>query len=65
MPATRNDDATNGHSVGRDPGYMRCEMVLCIDTGPAYELKWCPLPSNDPLQVGYHNLTNDSTADIG
>ena len=26
---------------------MRCEMVLCVDSGPAYELKWCPLPSND------------------
>ncbi|KAA1469302.1 hypothetical protein DENSPDRAFT_816148 [Dentipellis sp. KUC8613] len=32
-----------------DRGAMRCEMVLCIDSGPAYELKWCPLPSNDPL----------------
>ncbi|KAI0665265.1 hypothetical protein C8Q70DRAFT_903986 [Cubamyces menziesii] len=28
-------------------GEMRCEMVLCIDSGPAFELKWCPLPSND------------------
>ncbi|KAI0277541.1 hypothetical protein BGY98DRAFT_979460 [Russula aff. rugulosa BPL654] len=28
---------------------MRCEMVLCIDSGPALELKWCPLPSHDPL----------------
>ncbi|PCH37809.1 hypothetical protein WOLCODRAFT_95877 [Wolfiporia cocos MD-104 SS10] len=33
-----------------DLGEMRCEMVLCIDSGPAYELKWCPLPSNDPAQ---------------
>lgn len=24
---------------------MRCDMVICIDSGPAYELKWCPLPS--------------------
>ena len=28
-------------------GRMECEMVLCIDTGPAYDLKWCPLPSHD------------------
>ena len=34
-----------------DSGEMRCEMVLCIDSGPAFELKWCPLPSNDSTQV--------------
>ncbi|KAH9079690.1 hypothetical protein EDB83DRAFT_2514204 [Lactarius deliciosus] len=38
--AERSDD---------DKGEMRCEMVLCIDSGPAFELKWCPLPSHDPL----------------
>lgn len=32
-----------------DRGEMRCEMVLCIDSGPALELKWCPLPSHDPV----------------
>ncbi|KDR69360.1 hypothetical protein GALMADRAFT_256215 [Galerina marginata CBS 339.88] len=34
---------------GADPdrGEMKCEMVLCLDIGPAYELKWCPLPSHD------------------
>ncbi|KAH9001013.1 hypothetical protein EDB92DRAFT_1811948 [Lactarius akahatsu] len=32
-----------------DKGEMRCEMVLCIDSGPAFELKWCPLPSHDPV----------------
>lgn len=30
-----------------DNGEMKCEMVLCLDGGPAYELKWCPLPSHD------------------
>ncbi|KAI9511105.1 hypothetical protein F5148DRAFT_1298112 [Russula earlei] len=34
---------------GDDKGEMRCEMVLCIESGPALELKWCPLPSHDPL----------------
>ncbi|KAI0315239.1 hypothetical protein OF83DRAFT_1164870 [Amylostereum chailletii] len=32
-----------------DEGILRCEMVICIDNGPAFELKWCPLPSHDPL----------------
>jgi len=27
---------------------MNCEMVLCVDSGPAQALQWCPLPSNDP-----------------
>ena len=30
-----------------DNGEMKCEMVLCLDGGPAYKLKWCPLPSHD------------------
>ncbi|KAI0929118.1 hypothetical protein AcW1_006148 [Taiwanofungus camphoratus] len=33
-----------------DCGEMACEMVLCIDSGAAFELKWCPLPSNDTHQ---------------
>ncbi|KAF7986658.1 hypothetical protein HWV62_26496 [Athelia sp. TMB] len=34
---------------GEDRGQMQCALVLCIDVGPAYELKWCPLPSHDKL----------------
>lgn len=30
-----------------DNGSMKCELVLCIDLGPAQEIKWCPLPSHD------------------
>ena len=33
-----------------DKGEMRCEMVMCIDSGPALELKWCPLPSHDSVR---------------
>ena len=33
-----------------DKGEMRCEMVLCVDSGPALELKWCPLPSHDSVR---------------
>ncbi|TEB18204.1 hypothetical protein FA13DRAFT_1804002 [Coprinellus micaceus] len=31
----------------RDAGQMKCEMVLCLNNGPAVDLKWCPLPSHD------------------
>lgn len=34
-----------------DRGVMRCEMVLCVDCGPAYTLKWCPLPSHDKVSI--------------
>ncbi|THU84354.1 hypothetical protein K435DRAFT_733265 [Dendrothele bispora CBS 962.96] len=50
---TSNADSSN--SSGRkakdaaDPGEMKCEMIVCIDSGPAQELRWCPLPSNSSL----------------
>ena len=43
---------SNTSSGNRGPGFMRCELVLCIDYGPAFELKWCPLPSHDDFEVG-------------
>ncbi|KAF8075956.1 hypothetical protein FPV67DRAFT_1558547 [Lyophyllum atratum] len=30
-----------------DRGEVKCELVLCLEGGPAHELKWCPLPSHD------------------
>ncbi|KAI0063453.1 hypothetical protein BV25DRAFT_1915354 [Artomyces pyxidatus] len=42
-----------GSTSSQDTGVMRCEMVVCIDSGPAYELKWCPLPSHDSLENPY------------
>ncbi|KAI0823602.1 hypothetical protein BC628DRAFT_1490013 [Trametes gibbosa] len=39
-------------STQGDAGKMRCEMVLCIESGPAFEVKWCPLPSNDSTEKG-------------
>ncbi|KAG8902242.1 hypothetical protein FRB99_004700, partial [Tulasnella sp. 403] len=36
-----------GERLKDDPGTMTCEMVLGIDSGPAYMIKWCPLPSHD------------------
>ncbi|KAI0373079.1 hypothetical protein BV20DRAFT_990682 [Pilatotrama ljubarskyi] len=38
---------TSANPVSEDGSEMRCEMVLCIESGPAFEVKWCPLPSND------------------
>ncbi|KAI0807842.1 WD40-repeat-containing domain protein [Fomes fomentarius] len=43
-----HEDVMKIDECGEDVGDMRCEMVMCVDSGPAYELKWCPLPSNDP-----------------
>ncbi|PBK78708.1 hypothetical protein ARMSODRAFT_1031068, partial [Armillaria solidipes] len=31
------------------PKGLSCELVVCIDSGPAYELKQCPLPLHDPI----------------
>ncbi|KAG2355859.1 hypothetical protein BDR07DRAFT_1492612 [Suillus spraguei] len=38
-------------------GEVKCEMVLCFESGPAFEIKWCPLPSHDQwneVHVGEH-----------
>ncbi|KAG6878987.1 hypothetical protein C0992_006045 [Termitomyces sp. T32_za158] len=45
--------ATERGSKGKEPdlGEMKCEMVLCVEGGPAHELKWCPLPSHDDFSV--------------
>ena len=32
---------------GPDMGLMKCELVLCLDSGAAQEVRWCPLPSHD------------------
>ncbi|CDO73671.1 hypothetical protein BN946_scf185014.g141 [Trametes cinnabarina] len=47
-----DDSVTQGGdlAVAERAGEMQCEMVLCINSGPAFELKWCPLPSNDPVR---------------
>ena len=33
-----------------DRGEMKCVMVLCLDGGPAHDLRWCPLPSHDRVR---------------
>ena len=32
-----------------DPAEIRCEMVLCLEGGPAQDIKWCPLPAHDQV----------------
>ncbi|EJD05772.1 uncharacterized protein FOMMEDRAFT_104009 [Fomitiporia mediterranea MF3/22] len=47
----RSDSSSemNGQSSEADDdfGQTKCELVLCLDCGPAHEIKWCPLPSHD------------------
>ncbi|KAL0581909.1 hypothetical protein V5O48_000139 [Marasmius crinis-equi] len=35
-----------------DIGKMRCEMVLCLESGPAHSLKWIPLPTHSSFAEG-------------
>lgn len=30
---------------------VNCEMMVCIESGPAHDLKWCPLPSHEPVSL--------------
>lgn len=38
----------------RGPASIKCEMVLCLDGGPAQDVRWCPLPAHD--RVGSYVL---------
>ncbi|KAG8217927.1 hypothetical protein J3R82DRAFT_6093 [Butyriboletus roseoflavus] len=46
-PRTRGENAMDEDRPRCDPAEIRCEMVLCLDSGPAQEIKWCPLPTHD------------------
>ncbi|KAG6911400.1 hypothetical protein DXG01_016497 [Tephrocybe rancida] len=46
-PTPPSNSAPKAKGKEVDRGEMKCEMVLCIESGPAHELKWCPLPSHD------------------
>ena len=52
------DDAESDADSSDGPGEMCCEMVLCVDSGPALELKWCPLPCNDNFGVRLQRITH-------
>lgn len=34
----------------------RCEVLLCIESGHTNELKWCPLPSHDPVSCAFQQI---------
>lgn len=38
----------------------RCEALLCIESGHANELKWCPLPSHDSVSCTFPQNTGFS-----
>jgi transcription factor C subunit 6 len=38
----------------------RCEALLCIESGHTNELKWCPLPSHDPVSWVFPRNTSFS-----
>ncbi|KIY46871.1 hypothetical protein FISHEDRAFT_46417 [Fistulina hepatica ATCC 64428] len=33
---------------------VACEIVICMDSGPAFDLKWCPLPTHDSISDASH-----------
>jgi len=45
--------SSKGGNKADDPGEMKCELIICIDGGPAHDLKWCPLPSHDKVNTYY------------
>jgi transcription factor C subunit 6 len=51
LEPTRRTDAMDDDQD--DYGVMKCAMVLCLEGGPAHDLKWCPLPSHDPVRSIY------------
>jgi len=50
---TREDTGNLDPSTRQTEGRMSCEMVICHDSGPVHDLRWCPLPSHDSVRT--HN----------
>ncbi|KAI6007138.1 hypothetical protein EDD15DRAFT_2395168 [Pisolithus albus] len=48
LPGDNVGELDDSSEKGHEPGEMRCEMVLCLNVGPAQDIKWCPLPAHDP-----------------
>ncbi|KAI0747289.1 hypothetical protein BC629DRAFT_1299009 [Irpex lacteus] len=45
-------------SISAQSGSVKCVLVLCVDVGPAHEIRWCPLPSHDPLKGSSNSQTS-------
>ena len=48
-PRAQDDDNEMAEDRPRSEAEVRCEMVLCLESGPAQEIKWCPLPAHDQV----------------
>jgi hypothetical protein len=47
-----NDAQAQGQAqTGDDAPELQCLMVICHDSGPAHEIKWCPLPCDDDVSA--------------
>lgn len=54
LQSKRGNASQADHSL---VGEIKCEMVICLESGPAFEIKWCPLPSHDQwdeVRMGEH-----------
>ncbi|KAF8550445.1 hypothetical protein OG21DRAFT_1446590 [Imleria badia] len=50
-PRAQDENAMDEDSPRSEPAEVRCEMVLCLESGPAQEIKWCPLPAHDQVRA--------------
>jgi transcription factor C subunit 6 len=39
----------NAVGIATEPNRMRCELVLCVEGGPALEIKWMPMGAWDAV----------------
>ncbi|CAL1705390.1 unnamed protein product [Somion occarium] len=53
LSPSRPENASAVDDTQEQPGMMQCEMIVCIEAGSAFELKWCPLPSHDNLSAPF------------
>lgn len=57
--SARAKESRSGNSIGAHQAteaFGNCELMICIDCGPATDLKWCPLPSHDPVYLSSNKL---------
>ncbi|KAH7889341.1 hypothetical protein F5I97DRAFT_1993652 [Phlebopus sp. FC_14] len=49
-PRERDPNAMEEDEPSQEGAETKCEMVLCLEGGPAQEIKWCLLPAHDPWE---------------
>ncbi|KAF8495375.1 hypothetical protein JB92DRAFT_2993071 [Gautieria morchelliformis] len=60
-----SDHESMDTDLDEDPGSMKCELIICIDCGPAHDLKWCPLPSHDKRSSSGSSLPSSLPGKLG